>query len=474
MVRDKQTSREATIRAGFLEEPPLEFCGGRLHVDPRSGLSCFGPRTLDQGRHPARIRVGLIGSGASVEHARDWLVSCSQGVAGNADNPRFVGSTDDCGFFSQMIFDDRWVQTVTRSEIKSVTAPELRKDRFQAAVQLISDKMRLLSEQDQVPDYVVMALPDELLEVCMTVEYNDKVEGRIHRDFRLVMKAEAMKYRLPTQILLQRTSEATESAKNVDHKSKCAWNLFTGMYFKAGGIPWSAVGLDAGSCYVGISFFRPLGSTSTARASVAQAFDEHGDGLILRGQDFQWNEHKQGKSPHLDESQIVHLITMVLQRYEREMSQVPRRVVVHKSSRFWPEEQAGFERALQHVKQYDLVSVAPTDSVRLLREGKYPPLRGTRFSVGRYHYLYTTGFIPSLGVYPHGHVPCPLQVTDHVGDSAIAKILDEILILTKMNWNSSAFGGLWPVTLRFSRWVGEIMREIPLDREPLPQFKFYV
>jgi hypothetical protein len=25
--------------------------------------------------------------------------------------------------------------------------------------------------------------------------------------------------------------------------------------------------------------------------------------------------------------------------------------------------------------------------------------------------------LPSLGRYPHGHVPAPLQITDHIGDT---------------------------------------------------------
>jgi hypothetical protein len=31
----------------------------------------------------------------------------------------------------------------------------------------------------------------------------------------------------------------------------------------------------------------------------------------------------------------------------------------------------------------------------------------------------------------------PLQITDHVGDTPSSKLLDEVLLLTKMNWNST-------------------------------------
>jgi hypothetical protein len=47
-------------------------------------------------------------------------------------------------------------------------------------------------------------------------------------------------------------------------------------------------------------------------------------------------------------------------------------------------------------------------------------------------------------------------------------------MLTKLNWNSAGFCGKRPVTMRFAQLVGEIMKEIPPDREPLPQFKFYI
>jgi hypothetical protein len=48
--------------------------------------------------------------------------------------------------------------------------------------------------------------------------------------------------------------------------------------------------------------------------------------------------------------------------------------------------------------------------VRVMRHGEYPPPRGACLSLGDRRYLYTTGYVPSLGRYPHGHVPTPVQV----------------------------------------------------------------
>lgn len=465
------------ISCSYYDEPSLQFCGGRVHISPHMGLTIFGPRSLDLSqRHPETIKVGFVGSGRSVESALAWLRSCLPGVDGNEAHQAFPGFMEDRGFFSQLLLDNSdWIEIITQHEIAAVARLRLHKDRFELALGTVCDKLRLLSQKDRPPDYVVVAIPDELLTHCKTIDFRDPQLGEVHRDFRRAIKAVAMRFHIPTQILLQRTTEATPEDRTVDHKSKCAWNFFTGLYFKAGGIPWSPKELTPGTCYVGVSFYHSLGTQSrTVRTSVAQAFDEHGDGLVLRGQDFVWDESRHGRSPHLDEDGARNLIKMVLKRYHDEMKQTPSRVVIHKTSRFWPAERAGFEDALTQVREFDLIAIAPTSAIRLLRAGQYPPLRGTRFSVDDLHFLYTTGFIPALNAYPYGHVPSPLQIADHIGDSAIDTLLHEILVLTKMNWNSAEFAGQMPITVRFSQLVGDIMREIPPSQEPLPQFKYYM
>ena len=176
-------------------------------------------------------------------------------------------------------------------------------------------------------------------------------------------------------------------------------------------------------------FLWPLGSSSQLRTSVVQAFDENGEGLVLRGHTFPWDDSKQGKSPHLTEEGAQQLVEMVLERYRDERNgQLPQRVVVHKTSGFEPAERRGFETALKTVHFHDLVSLRPASDVRLVRNAQYPPIRGSAFTVGDTTYLYTTGYIPDLGGYPHGHVPSPLQLADHVGDTAPDELFKEVLV----------------------------------------------
>jgi hypothetical protein len=41
-------------------------------------------------------------------------------------------------------------------------------------------------------------------------------------------------------------------------------------------------------------------------------------------------------------------------------------------------------------------------------------------------------------------------------------------------WNSARMYGLMPITVRFSRLVSDILREVPENVTPHPKYKFYV
>jgi hypothetical protein len=481
-MRPRRNSTDAQLRCGYIEEPLLLFGDSGEHVDPKLGISRFGPKSFEPAdNHPATVRVGLIGSAESIEKCKDWLETCARGISSsNAERPEFPGFMPDRGFFSELLFDEHWLAQLSHTEIDQVIHTRGPAAKFAAALDLLEAKTELLSTKDRPPEYIVCALPNELLKDCAVVEYKDRVLGSVFRNLRRAYKARAMKFRMPTQILRNETMEQFDPTKVVrkDYPSEIAWDFFTGLYYKAGGLPWGPNGLIPGTCYIGIGFFRALGSSDPrVQTSLVQAFDEHGDGLVLRGHDFLWDSDKEGsKAPHLGREDASRLVDLVLSKYRDEMRQDPQRVVVHKSSRYWPEEKIGFEEALKHkVSRYDLMALEAQSNVRLFSANKYPPLRGTHFSVGDIDFLYTTGYLADLKQFHSVHVPSALQIADHIGgDTSRDTLLREILILTKMNWNSARLGGLLPITLLFSRRIGEIMREIPQDREPLTNFKYYI
>lgn len=462
------------LRAEWFEEPDLQFADGHTHADPKVGINLFGPRSYNTKRHRAEVHFGFIGSGESIEVTARFYERCSQGVDGDTEHEPFPGCDKDTGFRTELKIDIGASEILTVSELHQLKAVRPRKQRFETAVALLDEKLRLLKLKERPIDYIVLAIPPDLFDLCRVADYIDSTGQAVHRDLRRAFKVLAMKHEKPTQIVRDRTTTDEIVNRQVDHRSVRAWNLFTGMYFKVDGIPWSPCGLDHVTCYVGISFFRPRSGNSFLRASVAQAFDDQGEGFVLRGREFEWDEEKDGRTPHLPEDVARDLIGRVVTRYKDERKTLPRRVVIHKSSAYWPTERDGFRGGLEQVVESDMVALRPVSQVRLIREGQYPPLRGTAFHCGDVTHFYTTGYLKALERYPHGHVPSPIEISDHYGDTSKAKLIREVLVLTKMNWNSANFCGAMPITLRFSRLVGHILREMPDDFEPNPKYKFYV
>jgi hypothetical protein len=461
-------------QAQWFEEPELSFAEQGRHVDPKIGINLFGPRSYGTDRHRSEVHFGFIGTGESIEAAARFYEKCSTGVEGDKEHEPFPGCNRELGLRLDLRIDTRAAEIITSSELDGLRAARFRRERFENALTLLDDKLRILKLKDRPIDYVVFAVPEDLYDLCSTVDYTDATIGRVHQDLRRAFKVIAMKHDKSTQIILNRTTTDEIVNRQVDHKSVRAWNLFAGLYFKVDGIPWAPCGLDSESCYVGVAFYRPKTSQSYLRASLAQAFDDRGEGFVLRGREFEWNEEKNGRSPHLPPEAAEELINGVVRRYKQERKTFPRRIVIHKSSEFWPGEREGFTAGLKQVAQADLVALRSSSRVRLIREGLYPPLRGTAFHCGEVTHFYTTGYLKQLERYPHGHVPSPIEIYDHHGDSSKAKLIEEILMLTKMNWNSAEFCGAMPITLRFAHLVGDILREMPEGFEPNPKYKFYM
>ena len=277
---------------------------------------------------------------------------------------------------------------------------------------------------------------------------------------------------LPTQLLWHRT---LVGGRGVQDPATRAWNLSVALMYKAGIIPWRLADVMAGSCFVGISFFHPDGDNrSTLRTSVAQAFTDGGEGFVLQGEKFEWDSKKHGdKAPHLDKESAKKLLQRVLATYADQIQSSPRKVVIHKSSRFTADEREGFEEALKGVSHFALVTIGRR-GICCLRPGNKPTLRGTLVDFGQKRGLiYTIGYIPFLRCYPGFRIPQPLEVMENWGSLSLREVAEDIMRLTKLNWNTSAYSCVDPITLAFSRRVGEILR-VANTTEPALQYRYYM
>lgn len=512
-----------SISVEYLHEPTLQFGKYFEHQDTKTGLAEFGPFGKNiPGLHPSEVKLGFVGTRETIAGAKDWLEECGSEIESeNAktirkkireadDGPKlfgdgvfdddhiheplvrlykilnrdFIGFSKESEFESCFQMNERWDRTLRPDEIAKTLAIDDKQRRIWELVELFNDQIRSLAETSPAPDIIVLALTPEIVDDAYTVQ----VTGNFYLNFRRAIKAKAMKWGIPIQ-LIQRSTILGKKPRGrrlpLQEKATRAWNFCTALYYKAEGIPWCPVTVEKDTCFIGIDFYvaRESSDTLTMRTSVAQAFDYLGQGLVLRGDPFEWNEEQEGRSPHMTQDGAHQLITSTLQAYLDVRGTLPKRVVVHKPSRFWGDdhgkhnELAGFVEGIQSVFpgcDFDLVTLARS-RVRLFREGQYPPARGTYFCVeDDQHFLYTMGFIPYLETYPGNYVPEPWQIVERHGSSAPKDLFREVLELTKMNVNNCSFADGTPITLSFSEKVGEIMKHVSDEDTVQSSYRFYM
>ena len=505
------------IHAFYIEEPDLIFGHRGEEKDPRLGLKHFGPyfSPSESAPSPIQVRVGIVGSGTTITLAKRVLKLLEQEIRSNETNrwlyPDFPGFRLDNNIRCRFVSSDMWNAVITDYEIKRVLEIADTNERIAAASDLFVDKIEKITFEDSLPDVIICALPKDIEDYCGISEktrgakrprftalektiaelkkegqkflsqwiLDVDTEAKLGKSYDLhnALKGRAMKFNMPTQVLRETTAMAILEYPDATYKigqnpATFSWNFSTGLLYKAHGHPWRLAKLTFGTCYIGISFYRNLLNPDlNLESSMAQVFTHSGEGFVLRGKDVTID--KNTREAHLTRTQACELLVDSLKKYSAKVGNPPNRVVVHKTSLFSDEEKSGFDEAIAPLPK-DYVAISENVDLRFLRTGKYPVLRGTVISLTpNQHLLYTAGFTPRVRTYPGLRIPKPLLVT-HYGDSEIALVCSEILGLTKLNWNTTAFSTQLPITLEFAQRVGKILSEIPEGIKLQDHYRFYM
>ncbi len=206
-------------------------------------------------------------------------------------------------------------------------------------------------------------------------------------------------------------------------------------------------------------------------------FLDTGDGVVFMGEKGSWYSPEK-KEFHLTKDAAENLLAGVIKSYKELGGKDPlTEIFLHSHSSINNEEFAGFQASCP--KEAKLVGIRVRkdrwNGFRLFREGTRPVLRGTFWEANpRKGYLWTTGFKPRLGTYDGWEIPVPLCIDIQHGKADITQVARDIFGLTKLNYNACKLGEGMPVTIRFSKDVGEILISNPKVTKPDPRFKFYI
>lgn len=497
------------LRINPLAEPEIEAGGKVVGKEPKLILPEGGPfgSIYDSGIRP--ISLGLVSLSSNTERIKQWFDSMHTLLLDDESNVQRFREFPGVEKAFRARFEFRFVRELDEEKVK-LAMQQSPPERFDTLMNLYLEAIKSLFV-DQGPRCIVVDFPEDVATLRISnprltyseqralerlqaeeddrqldlfeptaeerkaaAELAPQAEDLLFRVFHRALKAKCMLERncVPLQVI-RRQTYINEDAKQ--SKATRAWNLSTALYYKAGNIPWQPHNLAADTCFVGVSFHHlKRRSGDLVYASVAQAFSNELEPFALKG-DTVPKEQTRNKQPYLTATQAATLVHRVAMEYKtRTQGSFPARIVVHKTSRYEPEEVEGFQgELLSLVPTCDLVWLAPT-GFRLLRRGLEEPERGTLCTIeDSKHYLFTTGYVRSWKEYPGPHIPAPLEI-GAANETDIVERAREVLSLTKVNWNNAEGIGRYPITITFARRVGITMTELDEGDTPNPLYRYYM
>jgi hypothetical protein len=485
------------VKATVLDEPELEFRAGNRHVDPRYGVANFGPADADDETAQRKITVGLVGPADGVDGVRRWLERCRSPIAGKKARragqenmwPSFPGFAADTGYLAELVFDDALVRIIPDREMRRLASSG--PSAIAEASELYFEGARSLADTGRCR-VIVCARPDRLEDEQgdndeRKGDGNDEVEVADTEpvepgaDFHDLLKAKALALAAPLQVIRRETWEGklpvgVKRNRPLQDEATRAWNILTAIYYKGGGTPWRLPRrtTDYDSCFVGVSFYRTP-DNEQIHTSVAQVFNERGDGVVVRGGAAAVS--KADRQVHLTRVDARDLLLNAFAEYKRCHGNLPARVVIHKTSAFDSSELDGLQEAAdsKEVDRLELIWVQRRGAPHLFRLGQLPPLRGTVLELqDDAAVVYTRGSVHYFRTYPGMYVPAPLLIRSAGGKIDLIGAATDVLGLSKMNWNNAQVDERDPLTLRTAESVGHILKHVPPESRIQTRYAYYM
>lgn len=253
------------------------------------------------------------------------------------------------------------------------------------------------------------------------------------------------------------------------HQCEVLWWLAQATYAKSLRVPYLLSSNNPNVVFVGIGYgFNKARREGGVVLGCSHVYDAAGQGLRYQLGRIK-NPIWRNKNPFLSKDDALRVSLQTRQLFYDTYQRLPDRVVFHKRTPFTRDEREGLAQGLKDVRDLDMLTIEYEDAWRFISYDKYkrsvdgfPVKRGTIMTLDQYSFLLwihgnTRGVVEGNRSYYQGksRIPTPVRVTRFSGHAPIEQVAEEILGLSKMDWNSYDLYSQMPVTLETS---GEIAR----------------
>ena len=455
----------------LLDEPLLSFApqDAQVEIHPLRGLVKFGPFSKGSfSGYTQKIRIANVGP-ASAFTRRGELMKELFGRHEPRDRKDYVPHYP--GF--QNLFHVELASAPKEAHVKWPEAIGQLPGDGTPEEKLFAAMNAALARLDNIRetfDVVLVHFPDSWAVATRTRFF----------DAHDVLKALGAKYNIPTQVLNDR-------AFTFDFRASIAWRLAIALYVKAGGIPWKLAGMRGvpdDTAYIGLAYaLRGDPQNAHFVTCCSQVFDKDGGGMqfvAFEARDPVADPLEARRNPFLGRADMRAVLARSMDLYQkRNGGQLPRRLVIHKTTGFKQEELDGAFDALTGIPEVECIEVGAHNTWRgvwLLDSKKdspktvpsmFPVPRGTVVvRSGTSALLWAAGNAPGVstrGDYFQGSksIPKPLVLTRHAGRGPLETVAHETLALTKMDWNNDALYDPVPVSIRYSQRLARTIANAP-------------
>ncbi len=252
------------------------------------------------------------------------------------------------------------------------------------------------------------------------------------------------------------------------------WWLSLAFYVKAMRTPWVLNSLADDTAFVGIghSIDRRAERGKQITLGCSHLYNAQGEGLQYRLSQIEsptWIN----RNPHMSKEDACRVGDTVRQLFFETYHKIPSRIVLHKLTPFLRDERDGLREGLTGISNIDMVEINVDDAMRYvasvvaddgLQQDTYPVRRGTVIRLDEYSALLwihgATGALQGTRPYFKGkrRIPAPVLVRRHAGTTELTVLAQEILGLSKMNWNSADLYSHLPATVDSSKQIAQLSK----------------
>jgi SIR2-like domain len=285
-------------------------------------------------------------------------------------------------------------------------------------------------------------------------------------DLHDFVKAYCVQKGVPTQFLDQDT---------LDHKQQCRiwWWLSLALYAKAMRTPWVLDSLSSDTAFVGLGFSinRKAPKGEHIILGCSHLYNAQGQGLQYRLSKIE-NARIINDNPFMSRDDACRVGETIRQLFFDAQRKLPRRVVIHKLTPFRRDEREGLREGLGGVDEVDMLEINLDDALRYVSsvprrgggfdEDNFPVRRGTVVKLEDFTALLwvhgATDAVRQGWKYFQGkrRIPAPVVLRRYAGRSDLSLLAEELLGLSKMDWNSGDLYSKLPATVSSSKQISQL------------------